>query len=50
MITIVSDFYDSLEATLTHMKNIKLGYFPIEYISEWCESTVSDTNRLDSAV
>ena len=49
MTTFLSDSYDDLEETLTHMKILKLKRYPGENVIDWCASILVDAERLESA-
>ena len=45
----ISDSYDALEETLTHMKSLKLKSYPGENITDCCTAILVDDERLDSS-
>ena len=45
----LSDSYDTLEETLTHMKSLKLKRYPGENITDFCAARLVDAERLESA-
>ena len=49
MTTFLSDSYDALEETLTHMKSLKLKSYPGENITDFCAEIWVDAERLESA-
>ena len=49
MTTFLSDSYDALEETLTHMKSLKLKIYPGENITDCCTEILVDAERLDSS-
>ena len=42
MTTFLSDYYDALEETLTHMKNLKLKIYPGENVTDCCAEILVD--------
>ena len=49
MTTFISDSYDSLEETLTHMKSLKLKSYPWENVTDFCAAILVDFELLESA-
>ena len=49
MNTFISDYYDYLEETLTHMKMIKLKSYLGENVTYLCTQILVDAEHLDSA-
>ena len=49
MTILLSDSYDTLEETLTHMKSLKLKRYPGENIADFCAAILVDAERLESA-
>ena len=49
MTTFISDSYDALEETLTHMKSLKLKRYTEENVTDWCAGILVDAERLESA-
>ena len=49
MNTFLSDSYDALEDTLTHMKSLKLKSYPGENVTDFCAAILADADRLESA-
>ena len=49
MTTFLSDSYDALEETLTHMKSLKLKSYPGENVTDCCAAILVDAERLESA-
>ena len=49
MTTFLSDSYDSLEETLTHMKILKLNIYPVENFIDCCAAILVDAEILESA-
>ena len=47
--TFLSDSYDALEETLTHMKSLKLKIYPGENVTDCCAEILVDAERLESA-
>ena len=45
----ISEYYDVLEETLTHMKSIKLKNYPGENITDFCVTILVDAERLESS-
>ena len=48
MTTFISNSYDDLEDTLTHMKSLKLKSYPGENVTYFCTSILLDAERLES--
>ena len=48
MTTFLSDFYDALEETLTHLNNLKLKSYLGENVTDCCEEILVDAERLES--
>ena len=48
MTTFLSDYYDALEETLTHMKSLKLKSYPWENVTDCCAAILMDADRLES--
>ena len=48
MTTFISDYYDDLEETLTHMNIIKLKIYPGDKVKDFCAAILEDAERLDS--
>ena len=46
--TFLSDSYDALEETLTHMKILKLKFYPGENVTDFCTEILVDDERLES--
>ena len=49
MTTLLSDSYDALEETLTHMKSLKLKIYPGGNVIDCCAEILVDAERLESA-
>ena len=49
MNTFLSDYYDSLEDNLTHMKSLKLRSYPGENVTNFCAEILVDADRHESA-
>ena len=49
MTKFISNSYDALEKTLTHMKSLKLKSYPWENVTYCCASILVDAERLESA-
>ena len=49
MTTFISDSYDSLEETLTHMKSLKINSYLGENVTDCCAEILVDVERLESA-
>ena len=49
MTTFLSDSYDALEDTLTHMKSLKLKFYPGENVVYFCATILLDAECLESA-
>ena len=49
MTTFISDSYDDLEETVTHMKSIKLKSYPGENVTDFCAEILVDAELLESA-
>ena len=47
MTTFISDSYDALDETITHMKSIKLKSYPGENVTDYCTSILVDDDRLE---
>ena len=47
--TFLSDYYDALEETLTHMKSLKLKRYPGENVTYFCSEILVDTEPLESS-
>ena len=47
--TFLSDSYDYLENSLTHMNSLKLKSYPGENVTYFCAEILVDAKRLDSA-
>ena len=47
MTAFFSDYYDSLEETLTHMKSLKLKRYPGENVTDCCAEILVDDERLE---
>ena len=47
MISVLSNFYDSLVETLDHMKSLKLNYHPSENVAECCDEILVDADFLE---
>ena len=45
----LSDYYDALEETLTHMKSLKLKSYTGENATDFCAAILVDAERLESA-
>ena len=48
MTTFLSNSYDALEETLTHMNSLKLKIYPGENVTDFCAAILVDAERLDS--
>ena len=48
MTAFISDSYDALEETLTHMKSLKLKIYPEENVIDCCAAILVDAERLES--
>ena len=44
----LSNSYDALEETITHMQSLKLKIYPRENVTDWCASILVDSKSLDS--
>ena len=49
MTTFLSNSYGALEETLTHMKSLKLKFYPLENVTDFCAAILVDSEHLDSA-
>ena len=49
MTTFISDSYDALEETLTHMKSLRLKSYIGENVTDLCAEILVDADRLESA-
>ena len=49
MTTILSDYYDALEETLTNMETFKLKSYPGENVTAFCAAILVDVERLESS-
>ena len=49
MTTFISNSYDALEETLTHIKSLKLKSYPWENVTDCCAAILVDAERLESA-
>ena len=49
MTTFISNSYDALEETLTHIKSLKLKNYPGENVTDCCAEILVDAERLESA-
>ena len=49
MTTFLSDSYDALEETITHIKSLKLKSYPGENVTDCCTEILVDAERLESA-
>ena len=49
MTTFLSDSYDAIDETLTHMKSLKLNSYTGENVTYFCASILVDAERLTSA-
>ena len=49
MTTFLSDSYDALDETITHMESLKLKSYPGGNVTYCCESILVDGERLDSS-
>ena len=49
MTTFLSDSYDALDETLTHMKSLKLKIYPGEKVTYCCAAILVGAERLESA-
>ena len=47
--TFISDSYDALEETLTHMRSLKLKKYPREKVTDCCAAMLVDAERIESA-
>ena len=45
----LSDSYDALEETLTHMKSLKLKIYPGDNVTDFCEARLVDAEHIESA-
>ena len=49
MTIFLSDYYDALEETLTHMKSTEINNYPGENVTYWWAEILLDAERLESA-
>ena len=49
MTKFLSDFYDTLEEIITHMKSLKLKIYPGENVTYFCVEILVDAERLECA-
>ena len=49
MTIFISDSYDALEETLTHIKSLKLKIYPGDNVTYFCAAILVDAERLESA-
>ena len=49
MTAFLSNYYDTLEDTLTHTKSLKLKSYPGENVTDCCSATLVYSERLESA-
>ena len=47
MTIFLSNYYDDLEETLTHMKSLKLKIYPGENVTYFCAEILVDSDRLE---
>ena len=49
MTTLIYDYYNDLEESLTQMKSINIKSYPRENVTDCCEAILVDAERLESA-